>query len=95
MPQQYSDEDRAKVLRAFVRDGRITSMPARWSRKLVLLDVIAQSFEPGRAYTEAEVNDVLTRWHDDYAALRRYLVDADYLGRENGFYWRTGGSFEV
>jgi hypothetical protein len=95
MPQQFSDEERARVLRAFVSDGRITSMPAKWSRRLVLLDVVAQSFEPGRAYIEAEVNDVLLRWYDDYAALRRYLVDADYLGRENGFYWRTGGSFEV
>jgi hypothetical protein len=95
VPQQFSDAERAKVLRAFTADGRITSMPAKWSRKLVLLDVVAQSFDPGRAYSEAEVNEVLLRWHDDYAALRRYLVDADYLGRENGFYWRTGGSFEV
>ena len=95
MPQQFSDAEREKVLRAFTVDGRITSMPAKWSRKLVLLDVVAQSFDPGRAYTEAEVNEVLLGWHDDYAALRRYLVDADYLGRENGFYWRTGGSFEV
>ena len=95
MPQQFSDDERAKVLRAFTRDGRITSMPARWSRKLVLLDVVAQSFEPGRAYAEAEVDEVLRGWFDDHAALRRYLVDADYLGRENGFYWRTGGSYEV
>jgi len=95
VPQQFSDAEREKVLRAFTSDGRITSMPAKWSRKLVLLDVVAQSFDPGRAYTEAEVNEVLLGWHDDYAALRRYLVDADYLGRENGFYWRTGGSFEV
>jgi hypothetical protein len=95
VPQQFSDAEREKVLRAFTVDGRITSMPAKWSRKLVLLDVVAQSFDPGRAYTEAEVNEVLLGWHDDYAALRRYLVDADYLGRENGFYWRTGGSFEV
>lgn len=95
MVQQFSGEERDRVLRAFTQDGRITSMPARWSRRLVLLDVVAQSFEPGRAYTEAEVNEVLSGWFDDYAALRRYLVDADYLGREHGFYWRTGGSVDV
>lgn len=95
MAQQFSDAERAQVLRTFTHEGRITSMPARWTRRLVLLDVVAQSFEPGRAYTEAEVNEVLTGWFEDYAALRRYLVDADYLGRENGFYWRTGGSFDV
>jgi hypothetical protein len=95
VPQEFSDAERAKVLRSFTRDGRITSMPARWSRKLVLLDVVAQDFEPGRAYPEAEVNEILLRWYDDYAALRRYLVDADYLGRDKGYYWRTGGSFDV
>ena len=62
MTGAVDDAERAKVLRTFVRDGRIVSMPARWSRKLVLLDVVAQSFEPGRAYPETEVNTVLRAW---------------------------------
>ena len=100
------EAENAALLRAFVRDGRIVSFPAKWSRKLVLLDWAVQSFEPGRAYTEADVNAVLTslvaeRGADDpdaradHVTLRRYLVDADLLGRENGFYWRTGGSVDV
>lgn len=81
-----------RVLRAFTRDGRIVSMPAKWSRKLVLMDVVAQSFEPGLVYDEADVNFVLRDWYDDYAALRRYLVDAGMLSREDGRYWRSGGT---
>ena len=46
-------------------------------------------------YPEAEVNDVLRRYHDDYAALRRYLVDEGFLTREAGVYWRSGGTVEV
>jgi hypothetical protein len=94
------------VFRAFVRDGRIVSFPAKWSKRLVLLDWAAQSFEPGRAYTEVEVNDVLAslvaeRWDADPAAradhvtLRRYLVDADLLGRDSSHYWRTGGAVDL
>jgi hypothetical protein len=85
--------DAAKVIRSFVRDGRLTSIPAHHGKRLVLLDVLAQQFEPGRRYTEAEVNAVLLRWHDDYAALRRYLVDDGFLDRDAGQYWRTGGTF--
>lgn len=84
-----------QVLRAHTRDGRIVSMPARWSRRLVLLDVVAQDFEPGVVYDEQTVNATLRHWFDDVAALRRYLVDAGMLDREDGRYWRSGGTVDV
>jgi hypothetical protein len=56
---------------------------------------LAQRFEPGRVYTEAEVNEALSEAHPDYAALRRYLVDDLFLSREDGRYWRTGGTVDV
>ena len=82
----------AKVLRAFVRDGRLVSIPTTRAKRLVVLDVLAQEFEPGRRYREATVNVVLGRWHDDTAALRRYLVDEGFLDRSGGEYWRAGGT---
>ena len=30
--------------------------------------------------------------HADYAALRRYLVDEEFLSRSDGQYWRSGVS---
>lgn len=86
--------DRRKVLDAFVRDGRITSIPSARSKRLVLLDWLAQDFEPGERYTEAEVNAILEHHHPDTASLRRYLVDEDLLDRAAGEYWRIGGSVE-
>jgi hypothetical protein len=86
--------DRRKVLDAFVRDGRITSIPSSRSKRLVLLDWLAQNFEPGQRYTEAEVNAILERHHPDTASLRRYLVDEDLLDRAAGEYWRIGGTVE-
>ena len=52
-------------------------------------------FEPGRTYSEAEVNETLRAFYDDYAALRRYLVDEGFLTRDANTYWRTGGTFAV
>jgi hypothetical protein len=82
----------AAVLRGFFSRGRLTHVPLAHAKRMVVLDFLAQSFEPGVRYPEAEVNDILGKFHDDYAALRRYLVDADFLGRSESFYWRTGGS---
>jgi hypothetical protein len=79
-------------LRPFLAHGRIETIPARQSRRRLLLDTIAQAFEPGVTYPERRVSLFLAAVHDDYAALRRYLVDEDFLSRAGGQYWRTGGT---
>ncbi len=83
------------VLQAFVRDGRLTSIPAHRSKRLVVLDHLVRVFDPGVRYPEREVNALLAVWHPDTAALRRYLVDEGLLSREAGIYWRSGGTVEV
>jgi hypothetical protein len=90
-----ADPGAAAVLRTFVRDGRIVSMPAAMSKRRVVLEHVVLSFEPGVRYAEREVDAVLRAWHDDHAALRRYLVDEGLLGRGDGEYWRTGGMVEI
>ena len=51
-----ASDDEARVLRSFVRDGRLLSMPASHSKRQIVLDHIVQSFEPGVRYTEKQVN---------------------------------------
>jgi hypothetical protein len=81
------------ALRAFVRDGRITAMPAKRPRRLLLLDQVAQAFEPGRRYPEPVVVEILRAVFDDHCTLRRYLVDESFLSRTaDGIYWRAGGT---
>lgn len=87
--------DVAQVLRRFMRRGRLVKLPMTRSTRLVVLDHVVQRFEPGRRYREREVNEIVADFHDDYAALRRYLVDEGLLERERGIYWRAGGTFEV
>jgi hypothetical protein len=91
------DPDRAKatVLRTFIRDGRLTQIPMARGKRLIVLEHLAAAFEPGVRYPEAEVNAILRAWHEDHAALRRYLVDECLLTREAGIYWRSGGPFPI
>jgi hypothetical protein len=79
-------------LRVFLGNGVIPVMPARQSRRRLLLDMIAQAFEPGVRYAERDVNVFLGAIHPDHAALRRYLVDEGFLSRAGGQYWRSGGT---
>jgi hypothetical protein len=83
------------VLSRFVRDGRLVSIPTSHTKRLVVLELLAQEFEPGRRYSESMVNLILGRWHADTAALRRYLVDEGFLDRAAGEYWRAGGPVPV
>jgi hypothetical protein len=94
-PDEHSDQPKevARVMRAFVRDGRLLSIPTSHSKRLVILDWLAQRFEPGERYSEPQVNLILGQVHADTAALRRYLVDDEFLTREHGQYWRSGGTF--
>lgn len=85
----------AAVLRAFLVEGRLASIPSTRSKRLVVLDHIAKVFEIGVRYPEREVDTIVRAFHADYAALRRYLVDEGFLSREAGTYWRSGGSVEV
>jgi hypothetical protein len=78
-------------LRGFVRDGRLQALPAKRSRRLLLLNEIAQVFEPGIRYPEPEVNRLLGALYPDFATLRRYLVDEQLMERAAGQYWRIGG----
>ena len=79
-----------KVVRSFFRDGRLVSIPAKPSKRDLLLPVILdRCFPEDRPYEEKEVNMRLALLHPDVAALRRYLVDGGWMTREAGIYRRT------
>jgi hypothetical protein len=77
-----------KILSDFLLPGgRLKDIPAQYKKRIVILNHIAQAFEPGVRYPEKQVNELLRRFHDDNASLRRYLVDEGMLERQGGEYW--------
>ena len=79
-----------KVVRSFFRDGRLVSIPAKPSKREILLGVILdETFPEDRDYEEKEVNMRLALLHPDVAALRRYLVDGRFMTRAAGIYRRA------
>jgi hypothetical protein len=94
-PTGDAPEDQARVLRTYLRAGRLTGIPAQRSKRLVVLDRLAQEFEVGTRYPERRVNAILREFHEDVASLRRYLVDEGFLDRSAGEYWRAGGTVRL
>lgn len=84
------DFDRKVVRNFMLPDGKLREIPNQGKKRLAVLRHILQAFEPGKRYTEKEVNETLKRYYPDAASLRRYLYDDGLLKREqNGSaYWR-------
>jgi hypothetical protein len=85
VPKKKTD---AEILANYLDGERIKVIPAKRSRKKLVLAWLIQRFEPGRDYTEAEVNELIKRSHPDFATLRRELYDMYLLDRHDGIYRR-------
>jgi predicted transcriptional regulator len=82
-----------KVLNTFMTpDGRLKAFPSQLKKLEVIVRYVARAFETGRRYSEKEVNERLSQFHEDYASLRRHLVEFKLLEREGGggAYWLVG-----
>jgi hypothetical protein len=89
-PGEPDAADDAKVIRAFFREGRLVSIPARDRKKIVVLRHLRDlCFPEDRVYPEKEVNQRLALFHPDVAALRRHLVDFRLMTRDAGEYRRA------
>ncbi len=72
-----------EVLEAYLLpDGRLKEIPSQQKKLDVILRFIFKDFEAGRQYTEAEVNEVIAKYSEDIAGLRRDFIDAGMLSRD-------------
>lgn len=86
---QSSDPFRKKTLRDFFKHGRLQQIPVQRKKRVVILEKIVQSFEPDCDYPEHHVNQIITEFHDDYATLRRELIDMGLMTRADNIYRRV------
>jgi len=80
-----------KVLAAFMdENGRFRAFPVQEKKFAVLLHHVIKAFDPDVRYTEKQVNEILSRFSNDTAALRRGMVEYSLMGRERdgSQYWR-------
>ena len=89
---ENADEYDRKVVKNYsLPDGRLREIPLQSRKFQAILRHVVTVIEPETRFTEKEINDLLRRFHEDPATLRRGLVDQGMLERErNGsIYWRS------
>ena len=73
--------------------GRLIALPAKNKKKLAAIWYLAQKIEPGKQYSEPEINDLLDEWalFRDHATLRRELYNKRLLNRtaDCSLYWKS------
>jgi hypothetical protein len=87
VPASATQEQR-RVLGTFFEGRRLVAIPVQRKKFRIILQRLAEEFQTGREYPEREVNQILGDHHQDFAALRRGLVDEGLLSRTRGFYRR-------
>ena len=89
LQKQRDEAYRKKVIDTFFEYGKLKSIPMQKKKERIILEEIVKSFEPGRCYTEREVNIILADFHDDFCTLRRDMIGEKLLARDHQIYWRT------
>jgi DNA-binding CsgD family transcriptional regulator len=73
-----------EILAKYVQPGSrlsLSRIPRKEKEKLVLLKRVVTLFDAEREYSEIEVSELLRDVHEDFASLRRYLVDYGFMKR--------------
>ena len=89
MQARRDAEYRQKVIHAFFEYGKLKSIPAQKKKERIVLEVIAQSFDFDRIYSEREVNIIIADFHDDFCTIRRDMIGEHLLERDANGYWRV------
>jgi hypothetical protein len=77
-----------QILAAYLDGERLKVIPAKRSKKLIVLRWLVERFKPGVDYPESAVNAMIKVAHEDFATLRRELYDNYMLDRKDGIYHR-------
>jgi len=77
---------REKVLRTFIRNGRVNRIPAQHKKRLIVMGEILRRFHPESIYKESEVDGIIGEFWDDYCTIRRAFIDEGLMVRDGDKY---------
>lgn len=78
---------RQKVLRTFMKNNKIEKLPVQHKKKMIILDEFLKRMDPGKKYTEKEINELILESYEDYCTVRRLMIEEGMMKRKNQTYW--------
>lgn len=84
-----TEQEKENIIKNYIKNDKIINIPRAEKKKIIILQYLLQKFQRNKRYTEKEVNEVIKSMHEDFATLRRYLIEYGFMARENNgsIYW--------
>ncbi|PLZ53983.1 metalloregulator ArsR/SmtB family transcription factor [Fischerella thermalis] len=76
-----------KIIQTYTEGERLKEIPSSRKKRLVILRWLANKFEVGVQYSESAIDEILKRYHPDFANLRRELISYNLLQKKDGLYY--------
>ncbi|MCM3512186.1 MAG: hypothetical protein PWR19_667 [Carnobacterium sp.] len=91
MRYHYTEQGKESVVTNFMKNNKVTKVPAKEKKKYILLAEFITRFEQGKIYTEKEINAELLKVYPtgEYVEQRRYLITFNFFKRssDGNQYW--------
>ncbi|MER2174945.1 MAG: DUF2087 domain-containing protein [Carnobacterium sp.] len=91
MKYHYTEQEKVNVVTNFMKNNKVTKVPAKEKKKYILLAEFITRFEEGKIYTEQEINGELLKVYPagEYVEQRRYLITFNFFKRtsDGSQYW--------
>ena len=79
-----TEKDKEKTIKTYIdENGALKQFPAKEKKKIIILCEIMKNFKVDTEYLEKDVNKVLKRIYEDYATLRRALIEYGFMERSS------------
>ncbi|TCS93299.1 hypothetical protein EDD58_108127 [Hazenella coriacea] len=77
------------IIKQYFSEGSLTKFPPKEKQRLVILREISKALQADYHYDERELNQILKSYYEDYALIRRYLIEYGFLDRkpDGSMYW--------
>lgn len=84
-----TENEKEKIMNRYFKNGKLTTLPSKEKRKIIILQYLIEKFQPNKKYKENEVNGIIKTVFDDYVTIRRYFIEYGFMEREKdcSCYW--------
>jgi ArsR family transcriptional regulator, arsenate/arsenite/antimonite-responsive transcriptional repressor len=86
LQEERINQYKEKILKVFMKDGKITQIPAQKQKRWIVFEQILNEFEYGNEYTEKEVNEIIQKYNEDHCSIRRSFIEENVMNRKDYVY---------
>ncbi|MBH0229111.1 metalloregulator ArsR/SmtB family transcription factor [Halobacillus yeomjeoni] len=84
---EITEKEKLSIIKNFFDgDGRLTNIPSKRKKKIVILAYLVQNLSAGKNYTEKEINEYIKKYHEDFATIRREWIMHQFMFRQDNVY---------